>query len=70
VAAHVDAGRLRAALHTLTPDQRDVLALKFASGLSNNEVARVMGKPVTAVKSLQHRGLAALRRMLGSEVEE
>jgi RNA polymerase sigma-70 factor (ECF subfamily) len=41
-----------------------VLLLKFAAGLSNQEVGRVLGKPVTAVKSLQHRGLAALRRLL------
>jgi len=46
----------------LTDDQRDVIILKFFQGMSNSEVAAVLGKPVGAVKSLQHRGLAALRR--------
>lgn len=46
----------------LTDDQRDVIILKFFQGMSNSEVATVLGKPVGAVKSLQHRGLAALRR--------
>jgi RNA polymerase sigma-70 factor (ECF subfamily) len=64
VAELMDAGRVRAALDTLTSEQRDVVLLKFAAGLSNEEVATTLGKPVGAVKSLQHRGLAALRRVL------
>jgi RNA polymerase sigma-70 factor (ECF subfamily) len=46
----------------LTDEQRDVIILKFFEGMSNAEVSGVMGKPEGAVKSLQHRGLAALRR--------
>jgi RNA polymerase sigma-70 factor (ECF subfamily) len=64
VAELMDAARVREALETLTPEQRDVVLLKFASGLSNAEVAKTLGKPVGAVKSLQHRGLAALKRLL------
>jgi RNA polymerase sigma-70 factor (ECF subfamily) len=64
VAELLDAGRVRDALATLTPEQRDVVLLKFASGLSNEEVAETLGKPIGAVKSLQHRGLAALKRVL------
>jgi len=52
------------ALNHLTPDQRQVINLKFLSGLSNQEVADVMGKPIGAVKSLQYRALAALQRRL------
>ena len=33
-------------------------------GWDNKEVAKALEKPVGAVKSLQHRGLAALRRLL------
>jgi len=55
---------VREALNHLTPDQRQVITLKFLGGLSNSEVAEVMGKPVGAVKSLQHRALAALQRKL------
>ena len=55
---------VRQALDHLTPDQRQVITLKFLAGLSNSEVAEVMEKPVGAVKSLQHRALAALQRQL------
>ncbi|MGH2686422.1 MAG: RNA polymerase sigma factor [Actinomycetota bacterium] len=64
VAELMDTGRVRDALAALTSDQRDVVLLKFAAGLSNEEVAKTLGKPVGAVKSLQHRGLAALKRVL------
>jgi RNA polymerase sigma-70 factor (ECF subfamily) len=56
--------QVRNALMKLTPDQRRVVVLKFLEGWSNIEVAEAMGKPVGAVKSLQHRALAALRRLL------
>ena len=56
--------RLAAALPQLTEDQRQVIVLKFIEGLNNAEAAHILGKPVSAVKSLQHRALAALRRVL------
>lgn len=52
------------ALAGLTPQQRAVLVLKFLEGWSNKEVARVLDTSEGAVKSLQHRGLAAMRRAL------
>lgn len=55
------------ALKLLTPDQRQVIILKYIEDLSNEEVAEALGKPVGAVKSLQHRALAALRRLLVEE---
>jgi RNA polymerase sigma-70 factor (ECF subfamily) len=60
---------VRAALWRLTPDQRQVIMLKFLQGLSNQEVAAALDKPVGAVKSLQHRALDALRRILLREPE-
>jgi len=51
----------------LTPDQRQVLLLKYLQGLSNDEVAAALDKPVGAVKSLQHRGLSAMRRIMRRE---
>jgi RNA polymerase sigma-70 factor (ECF subfamily) len=41
--------------------------LKYFEGQSNEEVAVALGKPIGAVKSLQHRALEALRRILKSE---
>lgn len=55
---------LAAALTHLTEDQRQVIILRFIEGLDSAEVARMLGKSVGAVKSLQHRALAALRRIL------
>lgn len=58
------AAKARQALWRLTADQRQVVMLKYFEGLSNEEAAAALNKPVGAVKSLQHRALQALRRML------
>ncbi len=55
---------LATAIARLTKDQRQVILLKFFEGLANETVARMLGKSIGSVKSLQHRGLAALRRIL------
>ncbi|MFN2503698.1 MAG: sigma-70 family RNA polymerase sigma factor [Acidimicrobiales bacterium] len=51
-------------LDGLTSDQRDVLALRLVSQLSVEEVASVLAKPPGAIKALQRRALATLRRRL------
>ena len=56
--------QLRRAITRLTPEQQQVIVLKFLEGLTNEEVAHILDKPVGAVKALQHRGLAALRDLL------
>jgi DNA-directed RNA polymerase specialized sigma24 family protein len=38
--------------------------LKFIEGLSNNEIARHLGKREGAIRALQMRGLQALARQL------
>ncbi len=61
----VEGRRVLAALDRLSPDQREVLLLRMASGLTAPEVARALGKTTGAVRALQHRGLASLARALG-----
>jgi RNA polymerase sigma-70 factor, ECF subfamily len=56
--------QLRFALTLLTPDQRQVVVLKYLEDWDNNAIAMALNKPVGAVKALQHRGLEALRRIL------
>jgi len=56
--------RLRAALAKLTPEQQQVIALKYLEEWENEQVARALDKPIGAVKSLQHRALASLKRFL------
>jgi RNA polymerase sigma-70 factor (ECF subfamily) len=52
------------AIRSLTEDQQQVLILRFYGGMSNAQVAEAVGKPETAVKALQARGLRSLRRIL------
>ncbi len=47
--------------------QREVLALRFLSGLSLRETALALNKSEDAVKALQRRGLMALRLTLAEE---
>jgi RNA polymerase sigma factor (sigma-70 family) len=53
-------------LAILTDDQRAVLLLRVLADLSLAETAEVLGKPVGAVKALQHRAVARLRADLGA----
>jgi RNA polymerase sigma-70 factor (ECF subfamily) len=56
--------QLREALCLLTPDQRQVIVLKFLEDWENEAIAFTLNKPVGAIKALQHRGLEALRRIM------
>lgn len=55
---------VKTALQTLTDDQQKVLTLKFIEGMSNNEIARHLGKREGAIRALQMRGLQALAKQL------
>jgi RNA polymerase sigma-70 factor (ECF subfamily) len=55
---------LRAVMGELTDEQRQVIVLKFVENLDNAEVAEIVGKSQGSVKSLQHRALRSLRRLL------
>ncbi len=59
--------RVREVLDKLAPDQRDVVALRVIADLSVEQVAAALGKQQGAVKSLQRRALASLRRQLSAE---
>jgi len=56
--------QVRKAIRQLTPDQQQVVSLKYLEDWSNEEVAHIMKKPVGAVKSLQHRALKSLYKIL------
>jgi RNA polymerase sigma-70 factor (ECF subfamily) len=55
---------VKTALQSLTDDQQKVLTLKFIEGMSNNEIARHLGKREGAIRALQMRGLQALAKQL------
>jgi RNA polymerase sigma-70 factor, ECF subfamily len=58
---------LRTAIATLTHDQQEALALRFAAGLSAEEAAAVMGRHAGTVRGLTFRAIASLRRRLQQE---
>ena len=62
VAERLATDKVLAAFERLTEDQRDVLSLRVIAGLTVRETAEVLGKRVGAVKALQRRGLAALKK--------
>lgn len=56
--------RLQHSLLELTHDQQKVIVLKFVEAMSNAEIAQMMDKTVGSIKSLQHRALRALYRLI------
>jgi RNA polymerase sigma factor (sigma-70 family) len=52
-------------LAALSPEQRSVLLLRVIGDMSIEDVARAVDKRTGAVKALQRRGLAAIKRELG-----
>lgn len=58
---------LTRALACLTEEQRQVILLKFVEDREIAEVAAALGKNERAIRSLQHRALAALYRVIGEE---
>ncbi len=65
----LDADLLARALSELTPDQQQVLVLKFLDGFDNEQVARVMDRREGTIRALQMRGLQSLRRILDGQGE-
>lgn len=56
---------LRDALKQLSDEHQNILILRFVDRKSHEEVAAILGKSMTAVKSAQHRALAQLTELLG-----
>lgn len=55
---------VQAWLALLTVEQREVIALRLVDDMSLADVAEIVGRPVTAVKALQRRGLRRLQMIL------
>jgi RNA polymerase sigma-70 factor (ECF subfamily) len=62
-----DAYRLAQSLATLEPIYREALVLRFQEDLSLQEMAKVVGAPVSTVSTRIYRGLAALRAHMEGE---
>ena len=55
---------LRAAVATLPPRERELIALKFHAGLDNAELAAVLGVTVSNAGTLLHRAVQKLRKAI------
>jgi RNA polymerase sigma-70 factor (ECF subfamily) len=55
---------VRAALDSLTPEQREVIELAYYGGMSHSEIAAARGIPLGTVKTRTRLGLMRLREML------
>ena len=52
---------LHRAVRNLAADRQQLLILKFSEGLTNDEIARLMGRSEGAIKALLHRTVKELR---------
>ncbi len=66
-AAGEQAERLKIALEHLAPEAREVLVLRFQEEMELNEIAEVVGAPLSTVKSRLYRGLESFRNLLPEE---
>ena len=63
----LDIARIRASLQKLTPEQRQVIILKYIEGWNNREIAKLSGQTIGAVKALQFRGLQSIKKILDAQ---
>ena len=54
------------ALDLLSDEQRQVIIMRFVSGLSGKETAKALGKNEEAIRSMQYRALKTLRKILNN----
>jgi RNA polymerase sigma-70 factor (ECF subfamily) len=57
-------------IEDLSPEQQQVLTLKFVFNFANAEAATILGKTEGAIKSLQHRALVSLQKQIGQREAE
>jgi RNA polymerase sigma-70 factor (ECF subfamily) len=60
---------LREAIQQLTPEQQSILIWRFVERKSHEEVAELLNRSVTNVKTIQHRALTQLAKILGTTKE-
>jgi len=64
LARTLDADLLARAMGQLTPEQQQVIVMKFIEGMDNEQIAASMDKREGAIRALQMRALMSLRRVL------
>ncbi len=62
--------RLKSALMTLRPEQRDVVVLAYFGGLTHSEISRKLDQPLGTVKTRMRLAMKKLREVLGPQIRE
>src|SRR5260370_21529975 len=57
-------------IEKLSPEQQQVLTLKFGFTFANADVATILEKTEGAIESLQHRALASLQKQIAQDTNE
>jgi RNA polymerase sigma-70 factor (ECF subfamily) len=70
VAKRVGQKQIREAIHNLPPEQQKVITLKYLEDWNNEEIAQALHKTVGAVKTIQHRALVNLQKLLAEKTDE
>ena len=65
--AAVDGERMQALIQTLTPEQQQVIVLRFFEDWSHAQIGAALGRNEGAVRALQHRALRRLRKLIDAQ---
>ncbi len=66
----LEGGQLKDALHSLRPEQREVVVLAYFGGLTHSEIASKLDQPLGTVKTRMRLALKKLREVLGPQLRE
>ena len=66
----IEMEKVNEAMQKLTPEQREVVQLRFFGGLSSKEVGAILRKSDGAVREMQRAAIEKLRRLLAGEVTD
>ncbi|PIR88525.1 MAG: hypothetical protein COU09_01780 [Candidatus Harrisonbacteria bacterium CG10_big_fil_rev_8_21_14_0_10_44_23] len=59
-----DLKRVKAAMQTLSPDQQDVLILRYVEDYSPKEISKILKKKEGTIRIIQHRAIKALKEKI------
>jgi len=64
---NIELEKVQQAMQKLSPDQRQIIGLRFMGGLASKEVASIMNKTDGAVREMQRAAIEKLRLLLAVE---
>ncbi|MST04328.1 MAG: RNA polymerase sigma factor [Candidatus Pacebacteria bacterium] len=56
--------KVKSAIESLTEDQKELISLKFISGLDNSEISEIIDKSEEAIRQMQFRALKAIKEKI------